>query len=75
MRWALTPPFQPCLIAEKSSTIGGIFSVALSVNVFRHCPGVTWQRALWSPDFPRTFNDARDHPTDSIQKKDNSFLS
>ena len=30
---------------------GGLFSVALSV-AFRR-PGVTWQLALWSSDFPR----------------------
>jgi len=58
-------------LLNNLSTIGGILSVALSVNVFRHCPGITWQRALWSPDFPRTFKNARDHPTDSIQMKDN----
>jgi len=29
---------------------GGLFSVALSVNL--RCPGVTWHFALWSPDFP-----------------------
>src|SRR6185436_2936967 len=32
-------------------TQGGLFSVALSV-AFRR-PGVTWQSALWSSDFPR----------------------
>ena len=30
---------------------GGVFSVALSVALRR--PGVTWQSALWSSDFPR----------------------
>src|SRR5574339_377123 len=30
---------------------GGLFSVALSVALRR--PGVTWQSALWSSDFPR----------------------
>ncbi len=30
---------------------GGLFSVALSVAFQR--PGVTWQSALWSSDFPR----------------------
>ena len=29
---------------------GGIFSVALSVDL--RLPGVTWHYALWSPDFP-----------------------
>ena len=47
-RCALTAPFHP---------YRGIFSarrylsVALSVGSRR--PGVTWHRALWSPDFPR----------------------
>src|SRR4029077_10665643 len=45
-RWALTPPFHPCPWIK-----GGLFSVALSV-AFRR-PGVTWQSALWSSDFPR----------------------
>ena len=31
---------------------GGLFSVALSVASRR--PGVTWQSALWSSDFPRS---------------------
>ncbi len=31
-------------------SIGGIFSVALSVGLLR--PGVTWHSVLWSPDFP-----------------------
>ncbi len=41
------PPF--------SARHGGLFSVALSVirRSRRECPGVTWQHALWSPDFPR----------------------
>src|SRR6185437_3548042 len=36
-------------------TVGGVFSVALSVVVgrSRRRPGVTWQRTRWSPDFPR----------------------
>jgi len=35
-----------CLLRD----IGGIFSVALSVD--SRLPGVTWRPALWSPDFP-----------------------
>ena len=31
-------------------SIGGIFSVALSVGSLR--PGITWHPVLWSPDFP-----------------------
>ncbi len=49
-RCALTAPFQPCH-ARLSTPFGGLLSVALSVGSRR--PGVTWHRALWSPDFPR----------------------
>ena len=50
-RWALTPPFHPYLGFHR----GGLLSVALSVtrSSSRARPGVTWQPALWSPDFPR----------------------
>src|SRR5467141_4452170 len=44
-RWALTPPFHPYPWIK-----GGLFSVARSVALRR--PGVTWQSALWSSDFP-----------------------
>ena len=66
-RWALTPPFHPYL-----PVTGGLFSVALSVALRR--PGVTWQSALWSSDFPRPRAEAaaatvrpttRFHPQDS----------
>ena len=40
---------------------------------FQHCPDVIWQRALWSPDFPRTIL-ARDRPTDSIHVKANGMF-
>src|SRR5207244_1620415 len=46
VRWALTPPFHPYPWIP-----GGLISVALSVASRR--PGVTWQSALWSSDFPR----------------------
>src|SRR2546425_4799005 len=45
-RWALTPPFHPYPWIK-----GGLFSVALSVASRR--PGVAWQSALWSSDFPQ----------------------
>ena len=48
-RCALTAPFHPCRPARGS--LGRYLSVALSVGSRR--PGVTWHRALWSPDFPR----------------------
>ncbi len=52
-RWALTPPFHPCLIPGPcgSGAIGGLFSVALSLGL--RPVGVTHHPALWSPDFPR----------------------
>src|SRR5690606_35461188 len=49
-RCALTAPFHPCHALPKEP-FGGLLSVALSVGSRR--PGVTWHRALWSPDFPR----------------------
>ena len=49
-RCALTAPFHPCH-ARLATPFGGLLSVALSVGSRR--PGVTWHRALWSPDFPR----------------------
>jgi hypothetical protein len=49
-RCALTAPFHPCH-ALPGEPFGGLLSVALSVGSRR--PGVTWHRALWSPDFPR----------------------
>ncbi len=50
------PTFSPLPLAEAS---GGLLSVALSVALRR--PGVTWQSALWSSDFPR--DDARSPAT------------
>jgi hypothetical protein len=47
-RCALTAPFQPC--RHACARLGGIFSVALSVG--SRPPGVTWRRAMRSPDFP-----------------------
>ncbi len=48
-RCALTAPFHPCHASRR--TVRRYLSVALSVGSRR--PGVTWHRALWSPDFPR----------------------
>ncbi len=56
-RCALTAPFHPChasRILANTRPFGGLLSVALSVGSRR--PGVTWHRALWSPDFPRHRN-------------------
>ncbi len=50
-RCALTAPFHPCLIRPRRAGHRRYLSVALSVGSRR--PGVTWHRALWSPDFPR----------------------
>ena len=46
------PLLQPLLLDKPTTArnIGGIFSVALSVD--SRLPGVTWHPALWSPDFP-----------------------
>ena len=59
-RWALTPPFHPCLILPKEA-IGGLFSAALSVGSPR--PGITWPTALRSPDFPLPMTAATPWPT------------
>ncbi len=48
----------------KRGTVGGIFSVALSVG--SHLPGVTWHPALWSPDFPPFVKTKSDCLTDSV---------
>src|SRR5207245_190173 len=57
------PTFSPLPFGEK----GGLFSVALSVALRR--PGVTWQSALRSSDFPRRARPAGaprpSHPTAS----------
>ncbi len=51
LRWALTPPFHPCLIARlKQAIIGGIFSVALSLESLP--VPVKDHHVLWSSDFP-----------------------
>ena len=47
-RCALTAPFQPC--RRACARLGGVLSVALSVG--SRPPGVTWRRAMRSPDFP-----------------------
>jgi hypothetical protein len=62
-RCALTAPFHPYR-RRASRHVGGMFSVALSVN--SRPPGVTWHPALWSPDFPRHRFRCRDCPADSF---------
>jgi len=62
-RCALTAPFHPYLAPDESGTIGGLLSVALSVDSRR--PGVTWPLALWSPDFPPPPKGDRDRLADS----------
>ncbi len=47
-RCALTAPFHP--YRRACARLGGVFSVALSVG--SRPPGVTWRRAMRSPDFP-----------------------
>ena len=58
-RGELLPPRFTLTCMPEIGTIGGLLSVALSVDAFRHRPGVTWQRALWSPDFPRVLSYSR----------------
>lgn len=48
MRWALTPPFHPYLLALQKK--GGLLSAALVVGL--RPPAVSWHSALCSPDFP-----------------------
>src|SRR6476646_6451258 len=65
VRWSLTPPFHPYQPLCRSSTAGGLFSVALS----RGSPRVAVNDlpALWSPDVPRRrgLPRRRDRPADS----------
>ena len=68
-RCALTAPFQPC--RRACARLGGVFSVALSVG--SRPPGVTWRRAMRSPDFPPRpcgrsdcLADSRSHDSASI---------
>jgi hypothetical protein len=49
-----------------SRSLGRYLSVALSVGSRR--PGVTWHRALWSPDFPRHAHARRDCLDDSAAR-------
>jgi len=44
--------FSPLPTRHLKMSVGGIFSVALSVDSRR--PDVIWHPALWSPDFPRS---------------------
>ena len=64
------PTVSPLPELRRTGAIGGLFSVALSVGALRHRPGVTWQRALRSPDFPRALAcprpSGRQHPPRKI---------
>jgi hypothetical protein len=67
VRWALTPPFHPCLCLANQA-IGGLFSVALSVETERLAqalPGSVPYGARTFLECSRT----RDHPADSILRK------
>ena len=65
--------FSPLPTRHSKMSVGGLFSVALSVDSRR--PDVIWHPALWSPDFPRSCTvgqhmrwqqkQDRDHPADS----------
>jgi hypothetical protein len=65
VRWSLTPPFHPYRPRCRSSTAGGLFSVALSRGSPR--VAVSDHPALWSPDVPRRrgLPRRRDRPADS----------
>src|SRR5215207_2212872 len=67
-RWALTPPFHPCLCAgepgHRRSVLCCTFRRGKSPR-----PGVTWQRALWSPDFPRVLAHSRPSGRQHPQRK------
>jgi len=56
-RWALTSPFHPYPIRSflRPSAVCFLWHYPSSarLNHRRRRPGVTWQRAQWSPDFPR----------------------
>ena len=60
-RCALTAPFHPC--RRACARLGGVLSVALSVG--SRPPGVTWRRAIWSPDFPLPSCESSDCLADS----------
>jgi len=59
-RWALTSPFHPCptylFACARGRRRRCVFcgTVRRRSDRSRWRPGVTWQRAQWSPDFPRT---------------------
>src|SRR5262249_13407181 len=66
-RWALTPPFHPCLRPKPAAVL---FSVALSVKRLFGLPpacipgqtGVTRHHALWCSDFPPPAHAGSDPP-------------
>src|SRR6476660_1051736 len=50
------PTLSPLPVLRRTGVIGGLLSVALSVGTVWYRPGITWQRALRSPDFPRALH-------------------
>ena len=67
-RWALTPPFHPYLCTGEPVP-SAVCSLLHFPSRLLPRPGVTWQRALWSPDFPRALArprpSGRQHPDES----------
>ena len=59
----------------KICTIGGVLSVALSVDAVKHRPGIIWQRVLWSPDFPRVLVYSRLSSQQCLLSKHNSLYT
>ena len=55
-------------LSPLPTEVGGLLSVALSVALRR--PGVTWQSALWSSDFPRPAQDGPRPPRPTNLKQD-----
>jgi hypothetical protein len=51
-RWALTPPFHPCLCPRGPSAVSFCCTVCPGSS---RCPSLTFMRrvALWCPDFPQ----------------------
>jgi len=68
-RWALTSPFHPCHHRSDSAVCFLWHSPSPSRPKPLRRPGVTWQRAQWSPDFPRcTETVRRDYPVVGLMK-------
>jgi hypothetical protein len=61
-------------LLKISAIIGGVFSVALSVNAFWALPRCYLAVRPLEPGLSSNINHARDHPTDSIQMNNNQYV-